>query len=363
MVQLCMGSVLKALTICKKDNSVSGTKICETLFPMCYQKIDSGFYGHLVDCTKPVPDDIKNYYRKDDRELVYRNVKACVDLCCQRYIDPDKKKLIILALRYIIVNGCIDDDTVIGDCNRYSKKNLADMTDFVFDDFLANTLVYTAFVDNKSCSNEIKDFDESFVLGFWNKRSEIHLVDAYDSKYENDTGGFSTGIKSEADLERINRLISEINVPLSPIKKPKIISSNERQYVFELFAAYSQRVGKTINSTNDLSEFFITDLEIQRDTFYAAETVRLQGHNALSFIKPSDFLDLKDEMRMAIWDTYSEDYKDGYARLKAVLSQAAVTQCSGSILCKTNWITVPVRKGICHMLAGDKKLHWVKDNE
>ena len=113
---------------------------------------------------------------------------------------------------------------------------------------------------------------------------------------------------------------------------------------------------------NDLPPLFQTDLEIRRQHFYDAETVRLQGEQALGSIIRDEFDDLKNDILSSVWNTYMDDYPDGFRRMKRVMDEASKANCTKGNLVKTGWIGSGEKQGIGHMLAAEQRLVWVVDD-
>ena len=70
------------------------------------------------------------------------------------------------------------------------------------------------------------------------------------------------------------------------------------------------------------------------------------------------FEGLSDDIFHAIIDIVESDHACGFERVKAVVTQAATVDVSGNALSSVS--TVRERQGICHQLANDDRLTWVK---
>lgn len=54
------------------------------------------------------------------------------------------------------------------------------------------------------------------------------------------------------------------------------------------------------------------------------------------------------------------DYDDDYLRMNATLSKAADFALNGSVIVKfPSMVRATHKKGMCHMLVNDDRLHWV----
>lgn len=166
------------------------------------------------------------------------------------------------------------------------------------------------------------------------------------------------------DIDRLNELwASVMGTRLEPIKKTDEIAPEEMAYVYPLYAAYSQNLKRPVRSKADLSQNFQMDLEMRRQHFYDAETVRLQGEQALGSIIRSEFEDLKNDILSSVWNTYiGGDFADGFKRMVRVMDEASKANCTKGNLVKTGWIGAGEKQGIGHMLAAEKQLIWAVDD-
>jgi len=167
-----------------------------------------------------------------------------------------------------------------------------------------------------------------------------------------------------SDIDRINALwASVVGTRLEPIKKTDEIAPGEMAYVYPLYAAYSQSLKRPVSCKADLSQAFQMDLEIRRQHFYDAETVRLQGEHALGSIIRTEFDDLKNDILSSVWNAYiGGDYADGFKRMVRVMEEAGKANCTKGNLVKTGWIGSGEKQGIGHMLAAEKRLIWAVDD-
>ena len=129
----------------------------------------------------------------------------------------------------------------------------------------------------------------------------------------------------------------------------------ESLYIQEILKAYSEHLTCPINSIAELSkhEHLEKDLFRQRQRFYSAEAL---CNFARDNVPEGTFEELKDEILYGVEDTCKLAYKDGYARMKQTMIQAAnVTLTTNPLI---SVIHVPDRQGICHQLVGENKLQW-----
>lgn len=140
---------------------------------------------------------------------------------------------------------------------------------------------------------------------------------------------------------------------------PNTIEPNESVYTSQLFEAYSDFSGKKISKREDL--FFNNELVLhfdrQRESFYSAEALNQFSRDSIS---PGIdyFQDLKSEFYRGVIDVVNEDYPDGYRRVRATTNFAKILQIDSSPLIPE--LCIIDREGICHHLANEEKLLWVR---
>ena len=161
------------------------------------------------------------------------------------------------------------------------------------------------------------------------------------------------------DIDHLNSMLKGLAY-LEPIKKPDEIDPKENAYIDEILLAYGDHLNKTYQRKSELPEEMQDDLEYRRDDFYAAETVRIQGSSALRADDETEFGKLKKEVLSNVRGTYmSTKNEDGFVRMIKVMERAESMPCVKSVLARTNWVGADEKRGICHMLAGERKLRWV----
>ena len=147
-------------------------------------------------------------------------------------------------------------------------------------------------------------------------------------------------------------------------EKPPEIASEERPFMRELWKVYTQCEGRKVERKSDLSDYYQDDLEMRRDDFYAAETVHIEGSSVLGSNGPETFKELKEEVLSNVKRAYITGRNlSGFDRMEKVMERAEALPCEKTIFSMTDWVGAEERRGICHMLAGDKKLPWVNENE
>lgn len=138
---------------------------------------------------------------------------------------------------------------------------------------------------------------------------------------------------------------------------PAAVAAHEVNYVQELLDAYGDHLKCQIATVDDLAsyddlhEHFIDS----RLEFYSAESLRAFSRDTLS---PGAFEHLQDEVHSGVKDEFRSTHADGYRRVMAVVKTARLLPITDHAL--TERLSQRDRGGICHQLANDKKVRWVK---
>lgn len=143
-----------------------------------------------------------------------------------------------------------------------------------------------------------------------------------------------------------------------PLAPPSVPAANEAVFVGELRLAYAQHLKQDVKDLDaglatrgDLREHF-HDARVE---FYSAEGLRTFSRDTLP---QGEFEKLQDEVHSGIKDDVRGAHADGYQRVLAVVKTARALQLTSNPL--TTRIHTRDRGGICHQLANDGKVRWVK---
>ena len=136
-------------------------------------------------------------------------------------------------------------------------------------------------------------------------------------------------------------------------------------YVEALLEAYADAEGLSELSKDELGSYhkYKKNFQRQRKDYYAAESVRRGTCEAFGNADPDQFETLKNETYDGIVDIHEQDYDNGFDRLGAVMTQAAITPISKCTLRETDWIGNSEKKGVCHFLVNDGRIKWVDGDE
>jgi hypothetical protein len=137
---------------------------------------------------------------------------------------------------------------------------------------------------------------------------------------------------------------------------PAEIQSIESRYIQQLYGVYSEAAGKPLTPA-DLGGHpqYQQDFLRQRERFYSAESLR---NFARDNVPPGTFESLKDETYHAVIDTCEKTHASGLDRMRETLTQAGQTSFPANPLFSV--VHVPDKQGICHQLANEDRLIWMK---
>lgn len=145
--------------------------------------------------------------------------------------------------------------------------------------------------------------------------------------------------------------------------KPTIPTFNNKEYslrfIEQLFDAYSDHAKVDIAKFEDLkrhTECF-DHFNRNRNCFYWAEALNQFSRDHLP---PANtcFEDLKEEVFQGVIDTCNSAHKSGYENVLKTISEATKLNLIGNALLEKAQVQDKI--GICHHLANENKLNWVK---
>ena len=136
------------------------------------------------------------------------------------------------------------------------------------------------------------------------------------------------------------------------------IASQETRYVKQLFDAYAEHLGRPINTRLELCQDneLLSHFERQRVGYYSAAALKQFERDTLP--DETVFENLKEEILYGVIDTCYLPAQDGYERVKKTVAMAQNVQVSSNPL--SPCIRAHDRTGLCHHLANEDKLVWVK---
>ena len=358
MTQFSYGVLLQVLKLCSPKKTTQKF-LCGNIFlsvnPQYDITNDDGTVAHIKRCDRELSSDVTDFISSAKYEDVYRCFSEVIIPC----LNPDNLSLVIGSLSYIVANASnIDDAFPI--CARdqrtksfYLHPGAVDLPEFLTDLFLFSA----ASIPNPAGADFVKISDtkkklEAFTIDI----NSFHIIT------RKNTENIQTENDVLSDIDRLNELAARVG-ELKPIPKPPQIAPCEQAFIVPLYNAYGSINEKKYSTKQELPDHLQADMEIRRDHFYKAETVRIQGANALGDMGAHHFAILKDEMFASVYNVCFDDYKNGFIRMKKVMSQATIAICVKSVFSRTNWVGSEEKQGICHILAGEKRLLWVVPDE
>lgn len=139
---------------------------------------------------------------------------------------------------------------------------------------------------------------------------------------------------------------------------PDEVAAHEKRYVAQLIEVYEELSPGEQFEQNGLSTHVIhgDHFKRQRISFYSAEALRLHARDS---VPDGTFEALQDDMHSGVVEVAEAPHATGMDRLRAVLSAATNVQFDGhAALMSVS--RMDDRKGICHQLANEDRLTWVK---
>lgn len=151
------------------------------------------------------------------------------------------------------------------------------------------------------------------------------------------------------------------------VEVPEEISPDESKYVRALLDAYGDAEGvesvelEFLNS-HDKVRKYRGHFSRQRQDYFNADFVRHSTRASSDMHGNGPFTDLEKEIHDGIIDIYEDDFPHGLERLKRCLEQAALVPVARSwIKANPEWLSVSVKKGVCHILVNEDILEgWVR---
>tara|TARA_R110000868_G_scaffold198471_1_gene444763 strand:+ start:331 stop:1419 length:1089 start_codon:yes stop_codon:yes gene_type:complete len=146
------------------------------------------------------------------------------------------------------------------------------------------------------------------------------------------------------------------NRPLIKIFEDKEYSL---RFIEQLFEAYSDHIKTPINKLEDLKHYndYFEHFNRNRNCFYWAEALNQFSRDHLP---PNNncFEDLKEEVYFGVVDICNGMHSSGYENVLKTTNEATKLTLNGNALLEKAQIQDKI--GICHHLANENKLKWVK---
>lgn len=141
------------------------------------------------------------------------------------------------------------------------------------------------------------------------------------------------------------------------VAPPSIVAAHEVTYVRCLLDAYGDHLKCAVPTVADLGAYddvrgHFNDARLE---FYSAEALRAFSRDTLP---PGAFEELQSELHGGIKDDIRGAHSDGYRRVLSVVKTAKLLPITDHALKER--LSTHDRGGICHQLANDGKVKWVK---
>lgn len=134
----------------------------------------------------------------------------------------------------------------------------------------------------------------------------------------------------------------------------------ESVYTRQMLAAFGDHLNESVTNAEHLPHEFQKVFTRERGYFYSAEGVR---RNLRDVVVEGDreFSAMKTDLYDGVCGVCEGDYADGWARMRTTLSYAANFNLNGSVITKfPAMVKAAHKRGMCHMLANDQLLEWVR---
>lgn len=186
----------------------------------------------------------------------------------------------------------------------------------------------------------LKEYIEKFDFSIFKQKTPAELI-AIHKQSKHHIHKFGTGLPPRPN----------ISLP------PDNISNNELKYVNKLIEAYKEHLKDPRLTLQDVSDYqtLQSHLNRSREEFFSAESL----NNFSRDILPDGTFDkLKKEVYNYVENTILDEYKDGLERARKVIDKSHDTPVDSSPL--KECIVVRDKAGICHQLANEDVIDWVK---
>ncbi|HYW37361.1 MAG TPA: ABC-three component system protein [Terriglobales bacterium] len=140
-------------------------------------------------------------------------------------------------------------------------------------------------------------------------------------------------------------------------KPPAAIAPAESRYVAQLLSAYADHKKEAVPDVNALKAWPKLDSHFgrQREAFYHAESLRVFARDS---VPAGTFESLQDDIHTGVVDVCDDDHADAYERVKQVTQAARGLHLTSNALLTCS--KPKDRDGICHQLANEDRLLWMK---
>jgi len=229
------------------------------------------------------------------------------------------------------------------DCGMSLKKLLLNKNDLktrLFEkwhDWCASEITSTKKIE---LAGAFRDYVDIFDFSIFTFKPALDAIDEH-RKTPYHAVRFGGGLPDRPAVER-------------PPNKP---ADSESRYLQQLFEVYGNHKGQPCPDTTALSTWpdLVEHYHRQREVFYHAESLR---NFARDNVPPGTFEDLQNEVYAGVIEVEAAPHHDAFLRLNAVVQAAAQLPMTANGLISVT--KIQDKKGICHQLANEDRLTWVK---
>ena len=172
MKRICLGTMITLIYQSRIRRSDTYKSVCGGIFAaygLNIENYDKSLPGHLRSGHDPAPDALVTAARTMSMDDIDKGVDEYV----LPLINREKKVALFRAIKAILRDDSIADDTLVGRIKGYEKENILNSNSFYDSMLLANVLTYAiADVDN----NEEVSKMEGLVEGFLTSGEDIHFI-------------------------------------------------------------------------------------------------------------------------------------------------------------------------------------------
>lgn len=172
MKRICLGTMITLIYQSRIRRSDTYKSVCGGIFAaygLNIENYDKSLPGHLRSGHDPAPDALVTAARTMSMDDIDKGVEEYV----LPLINREKKVALFRAIKAILREDSIADDTLVGRIKGYEKENILNSNSFYDSMLLANVLTYAiADVDN----NEEVSKMEGLVEGFLTSGEDIHFI-------------------------------------------------------------------------------------------------------------------------------------------------------------------------------------------
>ena len=371
MKRICFGSIF-VLLYQARGQGVTSDPLCNAILASFGVDISNRQFlaGHLKNGHDKIPTDIIERVRAYDTEsAAYAFEKSVMPLIK----DSLRQALLLATLAILDEDEKIDDNAPISWLKGYTKAAALSSTSIDLTYFLASLVRLSVLdINNHECEAGIREIPDNFVEEF--SKSELRItIDEPGIILKWPSGEikskqireYLTDDEVRSDVETLKKLLSKYKKP-EQIPVPVKIDETEMTYVEALYEAYASAENVQQYSRRDVerSKKYKKDFVYQRKCYYATETIRRSLQDALLPIEYKEFNEMEDEIEEGIFPKMTGPYDNGYLRLSTVTSHAVLVPVTRSqIALLPGWIGPAEKVGMCHMLANQKKIQWVDEDE